>query len=159
MQAATLLRERSLFVEVDCGTSDDTDAFCERNGVEDVPTVIVFTGEEKIAYDGAVGPLSLERYFDSHPQWFKASANRIGPPRVQRATCDGDVETCGASTTPPVTEERASAARSTLGAADAANLERRVAAMEARIAQQEATIARLEAALGRAGNALRDATQ
>ena len=63
-QAAGFFKEQVEFMEVECSKNDETKKFCQANGVQGYPTIILFDGEQKHKYempDKSIG--SFQEFF------------------------------------------------------------------------------------------------
>jgi thiol-disulfide isomerase/thioredoxin len=73
-RGATMFKERVRFVRAHCSVDADAKAFCRANAIRALPTLLLFTGEEKVRY-GAERPRTLPEFasfFDEHAARFPA---------------------------------------------------------------------------------------
>ena len=70
----TIFKERVRFVRARCSVDADAKAFCRANAIHRLPTLLLFTGEEKVLY-GVERPRTLPEFaafFDEHAARFPA---------------------------------------------------------------------------------------
>jgi len=75
-----MFKDRVEFMEVECSANDDTTSFCTRNSIQSYPTLILFTGEEKIPFTHESRHIiTLGTFFDEHlndDKYFDMDAGR-----------------------------------------------------------------------------------
>ncbi|KAJ4459348.1 hypothetical protein PAPYR_4644 [Paratrimastix pyriformis] len=81
-KAATQFRGQVDFAEVECATAKD---FCAHNDIKSYPTLILFTGEDKIAYDQPSRDIhSIEEFLHSADPTLRSKASTAGSSAPQQ---------------------------------------------------------------------------
>ncbi|KAK3257557.1 hypothetical protein CYMTET_33361, partial [Cymbomonas tetramitiformis] len=65
-RAAAVLSTRAFLMRAECSASTRTRAFCTRNEVHAYPTIMLFTGEDKVRYNDVRQVSSIEAFIQQH---------------------------------------------------------------------------------------------